>query len=389
MTINNITGDGTLGLDIVSGTNIQDSAGNLLNPTPTVDETYVIDNISPVVSIFRQTPLSDKTNADSVTFDVIFSQSVSGVDAADFVLGLSSNVNANATLVVGNGGDTNAATYTLTVNNITGDGTLELNLAASRDIQDLAGNLVSLAPIVSEIYTIDNTAPTVAFTRRTPSTSPTNADSITFGVVFSEEVANVEVTEFLRAISGTVTASTTLILGDDGDGSLATFTVTVNGIAGDGTLGLDLSGTATIQDQAGNRLHPTPTADEMYVIDNTAPLALVIQRILDDTGISQTDGITSDDTLILSGIAEGNSAVTVTRAGSRCHRDRDSEWQRGLVLRLHRHHVDGWQPQFHRHGARCGGKCERGVCGLQRDGGHVRAFGSPLRQHYGRHGREH
>ena len=82
----------------------------------------------------------------------------------------------HATLIVGNGRDENAATYTVTVNNITGDG-LSIKLAPSTNIQDAAGNVVALAPNVSEVVRRSTTWPRLwPSPGRTPPTSPTNAE---------------------------------------------------------------------------------------------------------------------------------------------------------------------------------------------------------------------
>src|SRR5439155_21491984 len=63
--------------------------------------------------------------------------------------------------------------------------------------------------------------------------------------------------------------------------------------------------------------HTSPTtANSSVTFDLTAPTAPVITGISTDSGSSSSDGITSDQTLILSGTAEANSTVTVTRVGT-------------------------------------------------------------------------
>ena len=91
------------------------------------------------VAITRRTPANDRTNADSVTFDVTFSEAVTGVDAADFLLALSDTVGANANVVVDDNGDTDAKTYTVTI------------AADSTD-----ANYDGLAPVVKTFTSIDN-----------------------------------------------------------------------------------------------------------------------------------------------------------------------------------------------------------------------------------------
>jgi hypothetical protein len=116
---------------------------------------------------------------------------------------------------------------------------------------------------------LDTTPPTVSITR--DDANPTKATSVVFSVDFSEEVASVDATDFVRAITGTVSANATVTVGDAGDSDPTTFTVTVDTVAGTGTLGLDIAAGTNIVDLAGNALVQTPTTDEAYTIDNTAP----------------------------------------------------------------------------------------------------------------------
>ena len=71
-----------------------------------------------------------------MSFTVVFSENVTGVTAAAFVLVPSSGVTgATITNVTGGG-----STYTVTVNSGSGSGTLGLNLIDNDTIDDSAGN---------------------------------------------------------------------------------------------------------------------------------------------------------------------------------------------------------------------------------------------------------
>ena len=113
-------------------------------------------------------------------------------------------------------------------------------------------------------------APSVtSIERRTPSKSPTNADSLTWRVTFSETVTNVEATDF--TVAGTTAGlEVTPIFGN---GCL--YDVTTSG----GNLA-DLSATVTLSLDSGNDIEdtngdaladrtPTGTNDDFYVVDNT------------------------------------------------------------------------------------------------------------------------
>lgn len=78
--------------------------------------------------------------ATTLTYDVTFSEPVTGVDAGDFALALAGVTSAAPLVVAGNG-----AEYTVTVTGITGIGTLGLNLVDDGSIRSLAGNPLATA----------------------------------------------------------------------------------------------------------------------------------------------------------------------------------------------------------------------------------------------------
>ena len=93
-----------------------------------------------VVSINRSAP-TGTTGATSVSFTVTFSTDVSGVDPADFAVVLS-GVTANATVAVV---PVSGSVYTVTVNGVSGDGTLGVNLVDDGSIRDAAQNRLAAA----------------------------------------------------------------------------------------------------------------------------------------------------------------------------------------------------------------------------------------------------
>jgi hypothetical protein len=91
-----------------------------------------------VLSVNRETPAGAATEAGSVTYAVTFSEPVTGVTSADFQLALTGATTASSTFVVSPGSGYNSA-YTVTVNNIAGNGTLGLNLVDNGSIVDAGG----------------------------------------------------------------------------------------------------------------------------------------------------------------------------------------------------------------------------------------------------------
>ena len=109
--------------------------------TTTNSSSVVYDKTIPVInSISRQIPLAETTSANTVTWRILFSEPVLGVDLNDFQLTqLSGTVNGTLSTITTVG--TSGTTLDVTVNNITGEGTLRLDLKGSgTGIMDLTGN---------------------------------------------------------------------------------------------------------------------------------------------------------------------------------------------------------------------------------------------------------
>ncbi|HAQ35048.1 MAG TPA: hypothetical protein DCQ53_06785, partial [Alphaproteobacteria bacterium] len=152
----------TVTLGIAGGQDITDLAGNALSnttPTGTTQLTYLVDNTPPVfTAISRNAPATSPTNADTLVFDLTFSESVAGVGAEDFTI-----TGTTATGVLGGSG----SSYTLTLSggdldNL--DGTVSIAMVASPFIFDLAGNLmVGSTPTVTNVnsYVVQNSSPPV------------------------------------------------------------------------------------------------------------------------------------------------------------------------------------------------------------------------------------
>ena len=262
----------TVTLSFVAGQNIQDVAGNALaNTTPTGanEASYVVDNIAPTVEI---TGVPDASTAP-FTATITFTEGVSGFAVGDITVG-----NGTASAFTGSDGGT---VYTALITP-TADGAVTVDVAADVTM-DAAGNGNAAAAQASSIY--DSTAPNVAsIMRQSPASSPTNADSLTWRVTFSEDVANVDAADF--AVSNTSATLTAAAV----QGSSLAYDVSASG----GNLG-SLNATVTlafvagqnIADRAGNALTntaPTGANENAFVVDNTAPTVTISRRVGDEHG---------------------------------------------------------------------------------------------------------
>ena len=124
----------------------------------------------------------------------------------------------------------------------------------------------------------DQASPEVtSIERQTPSSSPTNADSLTWRVTFDEDVKDVDAADF--AVSGT---TGTLSVSEVTASSVYDVTATGGDLAGlNGTVTLSFAAGQDIKDTDDNELTnttPTGTNEADYVVDNTAPTVTSIER---------------------------------------------------------------------------------------------------------------
>lgn len=296
--INSFSGPVTLAF--AGGQDIADTVGNTLTdtaPTGTNEPSYTVDNTFPTLtSIVRQSPAGDTTNADTVTWRLTFSEDVQGVDDGDFSI---AEVSGESFSVSGTG-----AVWDVTAsgnNLVNRNGVVTLTVAT--DIRDMVNQgLTSGVPTGTNnnTYTLDNTGPSISsITRSSPATERTNADSVTWQITFNEAATNVSASDF--SLSGTTASLSVASASADqpeyaglpttapapAQSGSTTYNVTASGgdIAGlDDDIRLEVSGSNTITDVAGNALQSTSvsgTNEYIYRIDNNP--ASVIEIITVDT----------------------------------------------------------------------------------------------------------
>jgi hypothetical protein len=218
-------------------------------------QTYTISNLPPVVTaIARSNPTGATSTGGSVAYTVNFNEPVTGVDSTDFRVGTSGGAAAAGPVVVSGSG----ASYTVTINGISGSGTLELNLVDDDSIVSGPGVPLGAVGLANgsywgQTYTVLTGAvsplPTVQSIDRSSPAGLVSGGSVSFAVTFSEAVTGVDATDFALVRNG-VTASTPVVV----SGSGASYTVTVNNVSGNGTLGLNLVDDGSIKDAAGHKL---------------------------------------------------------------------------------------------------------------------------------------
>ncbi|MFV8258141.1 Ig-like domain-containing protein [Bdellovibrio bacteriovorus] len=225
------------------------------------------DNIRPTVVLAG---VGSYTKISPVTVSATFSENVTGVALADFVL-----VNATATLT-GSG-----STYTLTVTP-SGEGPFSVALPENAAL-DAAGNLSQAANTLASNY--DITPPTAVIVA---DAGYYNFDSpIPLTVTFSEPVTGVAIGDF-TATGGSLSSLA-------GSGAIYTMNFTPSGAPSTGVKTIFLKA-SMVQDLAGNaNTAVSPTAEFYY--DNTAVTISLSQK---EQVISETDASAKSITFNLS-----------------------------------------------------------------------------------------
>ncbi|WP_146460163.1 SdrD B-like domain-containing protein [Rubripirellula tenax] len=303
--INTGAGQGNVRLDVATGNDITDRAGNPLSATGLTGETYLVDHIAPT---WTSSTLLDWTinSLDEVRFRINFSESVSSVDASDFLLN-TTIPDATIVSVVGGG-----SVYTITANTGTSSGQLGLALAASTTIDDLAGNSLSQIKSIPG-YTIDRTTPAVVSIE--PMDTLTTGESwFRYEIKFDERIKFLDVADFEVVTTGSAAATVESVLGVNDR-----FEVTLRRTSNDGTIALKVSDTATIEDYYENDLVGGFVSAIAYTIPGDVTYSGIIWDDTNGDGIfdggeSATPGITVFHDANRDGVLGATEVSTVTIA---------------------------------------------------------------------------
>ena len=169
--------------------------------------------------------------------------------------------------------------------------------ASSLQLEELERRLTPAAPTV------------VSILRSVPAVPATNATGVSYQVTFSEAVTGVNTADFQVVDTGTVAGSITQVTAVNG----SVYTVTIGGISGNGTLGLNLAAKNSIQDQAGEPLSPFNPAVNYNA--GTSPFAVAVADL---NGDGRPDLIVANlldnDVGVMLGNGDGTFQAEVTYA---------------------------------------------------------------------------
>ena len=196
--------------------------------------------------------------------------------------------------------------------------------------------------ILDDDTTADTTAPSVtSIERQTPSSSPTNSDSVKWRVTFNEAVQNVDAADF--QVSGT---TATLAVSPVTGSETTTYDVTASSgnLAGlDATVTLSFASGHNIQDMVGNANEGNSgTTDKFFTITLSSALSAIATVQVCYTGTA-TRGATADyqflvdSTIVNSACQNANiaaGATTTTLYGMRINGDTDAERDETVIATL-------------------------------------------------------
>jgi hypothetical protein len=321
VTVNTITGEGTLRLDVnATGTGITDEGGTALTGGFASGEIYTFDHMVPTL-----TPVTIASNnanpayakvGDKVTLSFTASETIGTPTAT--ILGQAatvSHVSANQW----------KATYTL-LNGDDPEGLVAFSISFSDEAGN-AGTAVTAVTTDGGSVSFDKKAPAAsAIVRFTPGNETTSATAVTFRITFSEAVTGVDHTDF--TLTGTVGGTLGTVSAVAGSGNTR-FDLPVSGLSGTGTVGVSLNGSATgIIDAAGNTSGGF-TSGETYTRVNAPAVSSIsrlapISQLTNATAVTyqvvfsnSVSGVDADDFSLFSpGNAVSGTIGTVSGSGS-------------------------------------------------------------------------
>jgi uncharacterized repeat protein (TIGR02059 family) len=266
-----------------------DRAGNVSTASDTF--LYTLDTIGPVGMALSTTSVQKSAATNGSTVATLSATDDTSI-TYDFTIG-------NGTIDADNGKFTVSGTSLVAAQNLNA-GTYHIYMKAT----DAAGN------DAFQIFAIDVTdAPGVtSIARAGSSIVPTATTSVDYTVTFSQAVTGVDISDFVLTTTGTAAGVVNTAVVGSGD----TYTITVSGITGDGTIRLDLKSSGTgIQNLSAVDIVGGYVSGQTFTLDHTNPAAPagLAMSAGTDTGISSSDAITSNTAPTFTGTAEANATV--------------------------------------------------------------------------------
>ncbi len=302
--VSNIIGDGAVVANILPNA-AKDTAGNASAASTSTDNSVTFDTTAPTVTINQAATQIDATRNLPVNFTVVFSEPVSGFNAADISLaGSTANVSSASITVTGSG-----TTYNVAVGNLFSNGDVVRASVVSQAAADAAGNQSAASISSDNTVTVDNVSPSVTINQAAGQSDPTTSLPVNFTVVFSESVTGFDASD-ISFIGSSISTSAAII---NITGSGTTYNVAVSNIISNGGFVRASIRSGAAADAVGNSNIASTSTDNAVIIDNVAPTVSINQSIgQSDPALGQPINFT----VVFSESVTGFDASDVSLAGS-------------------------------------------------------------------------
>jgi hypothetical protein len=303
VTVTGITGTGTFTLAVNTGSDVQDTAGNSMD-TSVTSSAVTIDNTAPSITPLGF-PFPSITNTGPVSYSVFYI-------GADSITLNSGHITLNTTgdasgdvSVTGSG----VSFRTVTISNITGDGTIGISIAAGTATDTAGNSAASAGP--SPTFTVDNVIPFVAGITL-PIPNYTNTGPLFFFVSYAgADTVTLDTGDIILNTTGTASGTVDAVTGS----GTSSRTVKITNTTGDGAIGISIA-SGSAEDTAGNQA-PGSGPSANFLIDNTLPVAAIGSPSTASTAAGPvTYPVTYSDTIFLLSVNLSSDDITLNTTGS-------------------------------------------------------------------------
>jgi hypothetical protein len=295
VTVGSVSGNGTVRLDVSNAATIADVVGNNFTGGFTTGQVFTVDTVVPVFS--ATTPASNAT-AGTANVSFTLSEALESGTITWTRTGGTSDPNSPRVHILSGADLSSGAHANVAISTALVSGAIySVSFAGS----DLAGN--AAVTVTNTNISVDSSPPTVvSISFQNPVNALTNATSVTFRVVFSEAVTNVDASDFTKTLTGVAGGAITVT-----PVSATTYDVSFP-VSGSGTIRLDVLSSATIIDAAGSAYTSNFITGPVYNLDQVAPVFSNITPNPTSTVTGTQVGYTLSENL-------GSGTITWTRTG--------------------------------------------------------------------------